>query len=207
MPRAFSSLSRSVSTPVSARTSAVFPWSMCPAVPRITLPNRHLTVGRQHAPEKAQRLERLRDDVVRDEVRDEPQVPAAMRESFRNAALHELGELPTSDRTDTRTCGLFGTRGTPNTPGGEVEASHLTGTEHRAAADTKIELRGESERRRDRPEARQDRAGEVVGLGAVQAVERRLESLEEAGIAVPAPRARARARPQRTPRRSEARRC
>ena len=35
MPRAFSSGSRSVSTPVSARTSAVLPWSMWPAVPTI----------------------------------------------------------------------------------------------------------------------------------------------------------------------------
>src|SRR5437763_618895 len=35
MPRAFSSFSRSVSTPVSARTSEVLPWSMWPAVPTI----------------------------------------------------------------------------------------------------------------------------------------------------------------------------
>src|SRR5260370_15559263 len=33
MPRSFSSLRRSVSWPVSARTSEVLPWSMCPAVP------------------------------------------------------------------------------------------------------------------------------------------------------------------------------
>lgn len=37
MPRRFSSSSRSVSTPVSARTSAVFPWSMWPAVPATIL--------------------------------------------------------------------------------------------------------------------------------------------------------------------------
>src|SRR3954454_1707052 len=36
MPRAFSSGRRSVSTPVSARTRAVLPWSMCPAVPRVS---------------------------------------------------------------------------------------------------------------------------------------------------------------------------
>jgi hypothetical protein len=36
MPRRFSSASRSVSTPVSAWTSAVLPWSMCPAVPTTT---------------------------------------------------------------------------------------------------------------------------------------------------------------------------
>jgi len=36
MPRSFSSLSRSVSTPVSALTRAVLPWSMWPAVPRMT---------------------------------------------------------------------------------------------------------------------------------------------------------------------------
>src|SRR5690348_4244390 len=35
MPRRFSSGSRSVSTPVRARTSDVLPWSMWPAVPRI----------------------------------------------------------------------------------------------------------------------------------------------------------------------------
>src|SRR5262245_52855345 len=35
MPRAFSSGRRSVSTPVSARTSVVLPWSICPAVPTI----------------------------------------------------------------------------------------------------------------------------------------------------------------------------
>ena len=35
MPRSFSSFSRSVSMPVSARTSAVLPWSMWPAVPTI----------------------------------------------------------------------------------------------------------------------------------------------------------------------------
>src|SRR6267143_480197 len=35
MPRAFSSLRRSVSTPVNARTSVVLPWSMWPAVPTI----------------------------------------------------------------------------------------------------------------------------------------------------------------------------
>src|SRR2546427_352545 len=35
MPRAFSSLRRSVSTPVSARTRVVLPWSMWPAVPMI----------------------------------------------------------------------------------------------------------------------------------------------------------------------------
>src|SRR5690348_5170583 len=35
MPRSFSSLRRSVSTPVSARTSVVLPWSICPAVPTI----------------------------------------------------------------------------------------------------------------------------------------------------------------------------
>src|SRR5712691_1902753 len=35
MPRRFSSSSRSVSMPVSARTSAVLPWSICPAVPAI----------------------------------------------------------------------------------------------------------------------------------------------------------------------------
>src|SRR5437899_2554074 len=33
MPRAFSSFNRSGSVPVSARTSALLPWSMCPAVP------------------------------------------------------------------------------------------------------------------------------------------------------------------------------
>ena len=37
MPRRFSSSSRSVSTPVSARTSVVFPWSMWPAVPATML--------------------------------------------------------------------------------------------------------------------------------------------------------------------------
>ena len=37
MPRRFSSSSRSVSTPVKARTRAVLPWSMWPAVPTITL--------------------------------------------------------------------------------------------------------------------------------------------------------------------------
>jgi hypothetical protein len=36
MPRRFSSGSRSVSTPVSARTSVVLPWSMWPAVPSTT---------------------------------------------------------------------------------------------------------------------------------------------------------------------------
>ena len=36
MPRSFSSLRRSVSTPVSARTSVVLPWSIWPAVPMIT---------------------------------------------------------------------------------------------------------------------------------------------------------------------------
>ena len=36
MPRACSSGRRSVSTPVSARTSAVLPWSMCPAVPSVS---------------------------------------------------------------------------------------------------------------------------------------------------------------------------
>ena len=36
MPRRFSSGSRSVSMPVSALTSDVLPWSMCPAVPTIT---------------------------------------------------------------------------------------------------------------------------------------------------------------------------
>ena len=36
MPRARSSGSRSVSRPVSARTSAVLPWSMCPAVPTVS---------------------------------------------------------------------------------------------------------------------------------------------------------------------------
>ena len=36
MPRSRSSGSRSVSTPVSARTSAVLPWSMCPAVPSVS---------------------------------------------------------------------------------------------------------------------------------------------------------------------------
>ncbi len=36
MPRSFSSFSRSVSTPVSALTRAVLPWSMWPAVPRTT---------------------------------------------------------------------------------------------------------------------------------------------------------------------------
>jgi hypothetical protein len=36
IPRAFSSGSRSVSTPVNARTSAVLPWSMWPAVPSVS---------------------------------------------------------------------------------------------------------------------------------------------------------------------------
>jgi hypothetical protein len=36
MPRAFSSGRRSVSVPVSALTSEVLPWSMCPAVPTTT---------------------------------------------------------------------------------------------------------------------------------------------------------------------------
>src|SRR6185312_434135 len=36
MPRARSSGRRSVSFPVSARTSHVFPWSMCPAVPTVS---------------------------------------------------------------------------------------------------------------------------------------------------------------------------
>src|SRR5687768_14049467 len=35
MPRAFSSGRRSASTPVSARTRAVLPWSICPATPTI----------------------------------------------------------------------------------------------------------------------------------------------------------------------------
>src|SRR5512145_2438284 len=37
MPRSRSSARRSGSMPVSARTSAVLPWSMCPAVPTIML--------------------------------------------------------------------------------------------------------------------------------------------------------------------------
>src|SRR5207247_6816499 len=37
MPRRFSSSKRSVSIPVNARTSAVFPWSICPAVPATML--------------------------------------------------------------------------------------------------------------------------------------------------------------------------
>src|SRR5262249_33825204 len=36
MPRSFSSGSRSVSLPVSARTSHVLPWSICPAVPTVS---------------------------------------------------------------------------------------------------------------------------------------------------------------------------
>src|SRR5579862_7616002 len=35
MPRRFSSSRRSASMPVRARTRAVFPWSICPAVPAI----------------------------------------------------------------------------------------------------------------------------------------------------------------------------
>src|SRR5579863_2801718 len=35
MPRRFSSSRRSASMPVRARTRAVLPWSMCPAVPAI----------------------------------------------------------------------------------------------------------------------------------------------------------------------------
>src|SRR5260370_36031534 len=35
MPRLFSSSRRSASMPVSARTRAVLPWSICPAVPAI----------------------------------------------------------------------------------------------------------------------------------------------------------------------------
>jgi len=37
IPRSFSSFSRSGSVPVSARTRELFPWSMWPAVPRITV--------------------------------------------------------------------------------------------------------------------------------------------------------------------------
>ncbi len=37
IPRSFSSLSRSVSQPVSDLTRAVFPWSICPAVPSVML--------------------------------------------------------------------------------------------------------------------------------------------------------------------------
>src|SRR3989442_9949137 len=36
IPRDRSSASRSVFTPVSAPTNAVFPWSMCPAVPSVS---------------------------------------------------------------------------------------------------------------------------------------------------------------------------
>src|SRR3546814_11799023 len=45
MPRAVSSLSLSVSTPVRARTKVVLPWSMCPAVP--TIMRCDLAVARQ----------------------------------------------------------------------------------------------------------------------------------------------------------------
>ena len=37
MPRSFSILSRSVSQPVRSLTNAVLPWSICPAVPSVTL--------------------------------------------------------------------------------------------------------------------------------------------------------------------------
>ena len=37
IPRCFSSFNRSVSMPVKARTRAVLPWSICPAVPAMTL--------------------------------------------------------------------------------------------------------------------------------------------------------------------------
>src|SRR5918911_943572 len=52
MPRSRSSGSRSVSLPVSARTSHVLPWSMCPAVPTVnampeTLAPEALPAGRQ----------------------------------------------------------------------------------------------------------------------------------------------------------------
>ncbi len=50
IPRRFSSGSRSVSTPVSAFTSAVLPWSIWPAVPRIT-------GGRRVVHGRGQRLE------------------------------------------------------------------------------------------------------------------------------------------------------
>src|SRR3546814_11181430 len=45
MARVVSSLRRSVSTPVKARTKLVLPWSMCPAVP--TIMRCDLAVARQ----------------------------------------------------------------------------------------------------------------------------------------------------------------
>src|SRR3954453_15244445 len=56
MPRRCSSGSRSVSLPVSARTSHVLPWSMCPAVPTVSgvaarLPTR--TGSRAHGLDRA----------------------------------------------------------------------------------------------------------------------------------------------------------
>jgi hypothetical protein len=47
MPRSFSSFRRSVSMPERRRTSAVLPWSMCPAVPMTTGRIRSLADGRQ----------------------------------------------------------------------------------------------------------------------------------------------------------------
>src|SRR5215218_3798242 len=58
MPRSCSSGRRSVSVPVSARTSQVLPWSMCPAVPTVsatdgTLPPETIPAARQlrHVPD------------------------------------------------------------------------------------------------------------------------------------------------------------
>jgi hypothetical protein len=45
-PRRRSSASRSVSVPVSARTSADFPWSTCPAVATTRIPAPSFTVWR-----------------------------------------------------------------------------------------------------------------------------------------------------------------
>src|SRR4029079_10345023 len=105
MPRARSSGSRSASMPVRARSSAVLPWSMCPAVPMTMVGSgsgppatvRRLQGDANRAPEprvvlRFDRSEIEQDDVVDDVTDNRRRALAETRkEALRGGALDRHG--------------------------------------------------------------------------------------------------------------------
>ena len=95
MPRARSSGSRSVSFPVSARTSVVLPWSTCPAVPTVSAIVRR---GWSAAPRPEDGAGDLVDLVRRQRARVQQQAAVAHDPDDRRVAQPELGARLLLDR-------------------------------------------------------------------------------------------------------------
>ena len=122
-----------------------------------------------------------------------------VREVRRKTTAEELVDLRARARTHPWSCGTFGAARATNASRREVEAAEVVRSESLTATHAPVDLGGEPECLRERPERRENGCDALrVGHG-LDLVQRELQRRERAQGSAPAPRGPGRARPRRRP--------